>query len=143
MLRGMGTRQRHNVPHDDVVIAWLHGIASRWASKHGWTGPAEGAEMDEALAELRDTATQGRKLRTDLLAHVAGVCLGASRLDRVQTKLDAQQAELLLAVLDGAEADTVERVAQATHQRMSTMPVGAPPFSQPVGAQAPRPGQRA
>ncbi len=119
----MATHQRHHTGPDAIIGAGLQGIASRWAAKNGWAGPADGPERETALAELRDRATVGGRLRADLLARAAGVCLGASRLDRIQARLDEGKAVLLLAVLDGAEAETVERVAKETYDRLSTATV--------------------
>ena len=119
----------HRPNKDRIIQAWLHGASSRWAETNGWHGP-DGDQREKAIAELREIATVGRRLRTDLLAHVAGTCLGASRLDGIHAQSRAGAARLLLELLDGAEAELVEQVAAETHARLSSGRVGEPRFAQ-------------
>jgi hypothetical protein len=64
-----------------------------------------------------------------------GVCLGAPRVDRIEARLDAGQAALLLVVLNGAEPELVERTAEETYRRLT-------PDLGPTRRQAPRSGPR-
>jgi len=114
----MATNPGHHTTPEALIGAWLQGTASRYASMRGWKGP-EGADREAAIAELRATATIGRALRTDLLAQQAGVCLGASRLEEVNSPLHARMAALLLEALDGAEQELVEAWATKTYERLA------------------------
>lgn len=83
----------HYQDHDRLIVAWLSGASSRHAD---WTMP-EGEALAAAIAELKEIATVGRTLRTDLLAEWAGICLGTADADDILGPHRRIQADLLIA----------------------------------------------
>jgi hypothetical protein len=99
-------------------VARLSAIAQRHAR---WRELTE-AETAAAVAEIRETAGA----RSDLLAEVAGIMLGAS-----EGELDAPTARTAahLCRLAGADEDLIPEWIQEGRRRAETARL--PPFSQP------------
>jgi hypothetical protein len=96
---------------DNILVAWLHGAANRHA------GP-ECEAREAAVAELRGLATdpQGR-LRSDLLAQVAGICRGYE----LQEDPSAVQYGLMVGLLidSGADPDLIDHWVAVGRDRAS------------------------
>jgi hypothetical protein len=118
---GLMARDRPGPDHDRLTVARLSAIAQRHAR---WRELTE-AETAAAVAELRETAGD----RSDLLAEVAGIMIGASEgeLDEPRSKAAAQ-----LCIAAGADEDPIPGWIEEGRRRREN--AGRPPFSGGMGA---------
>ena len=109
---------KHYLPEpDDLIVAALHGAASRHA---GWTAPIGDARRT-AVAELREIAAG----RTELLSQVAGLLLGYAPPGDAMHDHNRIAAGLLVEA--GAEPDAVARWIEVGGRRRAN--ARAVPFS--------------
>ncbi|GAA2074389.1 hypothetical protein GCM10009780_08080 [Actinomadura alba] len=112
---------KHYLPEpDDLIVAALHGAASRHA---GWTAP-EGSARQAAVTELREIAGG----RTDLLAQVAGLLLGYAPPGDAMHEHNRIAAELLIDA--GADPGAVRAWIEIGGERRAN--ARARPFSRPL-----------
>jgi hypothetical protein len=118
------TRDRPGPYRDRLIVARLPAIAQRHAR---WRELTE-AEKAAAVAELRETANG----RTDLLAEVAGILLGAheGELDEAKARAAAE-----LCRLAGADEDLIPQWVEEGKRRAEAARL--PPFSR-TGRRTPR-----
>lgn len=97
---------------DRLIVAQLHGASSKHTA---WRDP-DGTDRARALAEIRDIATHDGKLRTDLLAHAAGVCRGYAEAG---SPTEATHRGLQAALLEeaGADPDLLEEWTKVGRER--------------------------
>lgn len=119
----------HHQDADRILIAHLHGAATRHAS---WRTP-EGPAREAAIQELRDIATvvpaaprgaihqPAGELRRDLLAQVAGILRGAAEWESHPEQCEIA-AELLVEA--GADETLIPRWVEIGRARAA--PKGAP-----------------
>lgn len=109
---------KHYLPEpDDLIVAALHGAASRHA---GWATPV-GAARRAAVDELSEVAGG----RADLLSQVAGLLLGYAPSGDAMHEHNRIAAELLIEA--GADPDTVGKWIEIGGERRAT--ARADPFS--------------
>lgn len=117
--------QRPRPSRDAIIIAWLHGAATRHA---GWT-PPHGDQRQAAIAELQELAGD----RPDLLGQVAGLMLGTAPSDHPQQK----QIAAALLIEAGADPAVVEEWIPVGAERAQR--AGSPLNDMRVTAEAARP----
>jgi hypothetical protein len=117
---------KHYLPEpDDLIVAALHGAASRHA---GWTAP-EGTARRAAVTELREIAGG----RADLLSQVAGLLLGYAPHGDAMHRHNRIAAELLIEA--GADQDTVRKWIEIGGERRAN--ARAEPFSRALPPERP------
>lgn len=105
---------------DRLIVARLTGIAER----HARRSVARRVETAAAVAELREVAGD----RSDLLAEVAGIELGAAE-EKGPEYVARAQAIARLCRLAGADEDAIPGWIEEGRRRAEA--AGKPPFSQP------------
>jgi hypothetical protein len=109
---------KHYLPEpDDLIVAALHGAASRHA---GWRAP-EGAAREAAVTELRGIANG----RADLLAQVAGLLRGYSPAGDAMHEHNRIAADLLVEA--GADPAATQKWIEVGGRRRAN--ARAVPFS--------------
>lgn len=111
----------HHQDADRILIAHLHGAATRHA---GWRNP-EGPAREAAIHELREIVEAApADRRGALLAHVAGVLLGAA-----EGTSHPEQAEIAAQLLIEAGADE-DLIPEWTATGRARVQRQGPPFSE-------------